>query len=147
MTSPKATASRRPQHPTKRKPARATKPVRASNACRKQEHASRNVPLASAQTETETVPGGFQNLSNVSSSVDSLSLPHSVDLRKENTITVKEAAFRLKKSEDTVYSWLRAGRLRGRQPGGKCCGVLVEVASVEEALLCEIGSDSKARTS
>ena len=57
-----------------------------------------------------------------------------LDLRNEKTITVKEAAFRLEKSHDAIYLWLRTGRLRGWQPGGRCCAVLVSEASVEEAL-------------
>ena len=40
-----------------------------------------------------------------------------LDLGKEKTVTVKEAAFRLKKTADTVYHWLRSGRLRGWQDG------------------------------
>ena len=68
-----------------------------------------------------------------------------LDSNKEKTITVKEAAFRLGKSNDAVYLWLRAGRLRGRQPGGRCCAILVDESSVEEALLCPAGiSDRRA---
>ena len=40
-----------------------------------------------------------------------------LDLSKENTVTMKEAAFRLKKSVDAVYLWLQSGRLRGWQAG------------------------------
>lgn len=53
----------------------------------------------------------------------------------EKTITVKEAAYRLGKSTDAVYQWLRTGRLRGRQPGGRCCAILVLESSVNDALL------------
>jgi excisionase family DNA binding protein len=56
--------------------------------------------------------------------------------RDEKTVTVKEAAFRLGKSPDAVYQWLRSGRLRGRQPGGRCCAIMVLESSIEEALLC-----------
>lgn len=66
-----------------------------------------------------------------------------LDSNKEKTITVKEAAFRLSKSDDAVYLWLRAGRLRGWQPGGRCCAILVDEASVEEALLCPVGFGDK----
>ena len=59
--------------------------------------------------------------------------PH-LDITKENTVTVKEAAFRLGKSADTVYMWLRTGRLQGWQPGGRGCAILVAEASVEKAL-------------
>lgn len=51
-------------------------------------------------------------------------------------ITVKEAAFRLGKSTDCIYNWLRTGRLKAIQPGGRCCTVLVDAASVSEALRC-----------
>ena len=61
-------------------------------------------------------------------------------------MSVKEAAFLLKKHEDTVYLWLRSGRLRGWQPGGPGCGVLVCEASVKEALECHPGSDGKVGT-
>lgn len=61
------------------------------------------------------------------------------DPRKEKTVTVKEAAYRLGKSEDVIYVWLRSGRLRGWQPGGRRCAVLVSEASVEEALVCLLG--------
>jgi excisionase family DNA binding protein len=57
------------------------------------------------------------------------------------TIAVKEAAYRLRKSEDTVYQWLRLGRLRGWQLGGPRCAVLVCEESVEEALAGSFGSD------
>ena len=56
------------------------------------------------------------------------------------------AAFRLGKSEDTIYSWLRMGRLRGWQIGGRRCAVLVSEESIEQALLGagEIHSKSRA---
>ena len=65
--------------------------------------------------------------------------PKPLDLSKERTITVKEAAFRLRKSADAVRYWLRTGRLRGWQPGGRCCAVVVSEASLEEALLRRVG--------
>lgn len=52
---------------------------------------------------------------------------------------MKEAAFRLRKSDDAVYKWLRTGRLRGWQPGGRGCSILVSESSVEEARLCPAG--------
>ena len=61
-------------------------------------------------------------------------------------MTVKDAAYRLKKHEDTVYLWLRSGRLRGWQLGGNRCAVMVDAASVEKALVCEIGPSGKDRT-
>ena len=57
-------------------------------------------------------------------------------LLAEKTVTVKEAAFRLGKSPDAIYRWLRTGRLRGRQPGGRGCTILVVESSVNEALCC-----------
>ena len=63
-----------------------------------------------------------------------------LDRSKEKTITVKEAAFRLNKSADAVYRWLRDGRLRGWQPGGPRCAILVAEASVQEALLWPPGA-------
>lgn len=58
------------------------------------------------------------------------------DLRKERMVSVKEAAYRAMKSEDTIYQWLRAGRLKGCQPGGQGCNVLVSEASLKEVLRC-----------
>ncbi|MBI4459669.1 MAG: hypothetical protein HY648_06395 [Acidobacteria bacterium] len=60
---------------------------------------------------------------------------------REKTITVKEAAFRLRKSDDAVYVWLRAGRLRGWQPGGRGCAIAVSEVSVAEALLQPAGTN------
>jgi excisionase family DNA binding protein len=49
-------------------------------------------------------------------------------------VSVKEAAYRLRKSPDSIYAWLRRGRLRGWQPGGHGCQIQVIEASVDEAL-------------
>ena len=57
------------------------------------------------------------------------------DFMKERTLTVKEVAFRLGKSDEAVRQLLRAGRLRGWQVGGRFCTVLVSEASVEEVLI------------
>ncbi|MBI2815873.1 MAG: hypothetical protein HYX72_02925 [Acidobacteria bacterium] len=57
-----------------------------------------------------------------------------LDLRKVKTISVKEAAYRSMKSEDTIYRWLRRGRLSGWQLGGPGCNVLVSEQSLEEIL-------------
>jgi excisionase family DNA binding protein len=51
------------------------------------------------------------------------------------TVTAKEAAFRLNKSTDTIYRWMRAGRLHGWQLGGARCSVMISVESVERVLL------------
>ena len=66
-----------------------------------------------------------------------------LDSNKEKMLTVKEAAFRLSKSADAVYLWLRAGRLRGWQPGGRCCAILVDASTVEEALVCPAGTSNR----
>ena len=50
------------------------------------------------------------------------------------TVSVKEAAFRLHKSCDSVYAWLRRGRLIGWQPGGPGCQIQVVESSIEQAL-------------
>lgn len=60
--------------------------------------------------------------------------PVTLDWRNEKTITVKEAAYLSMKSDDTIYKWLRNGRLRGWQPGGPNCHVLVSAKSLEELL-------------
>ena len=57
-------------------------------------------------------------------------------MRTGKYTTVKEAAFQVGKSTDAIYQWLRSGRLRGIQPGGRCCEVQVEIASIEQALRC-----------
>ncbi len=64
-----------------------------------------------------------------------------LDLNKEKTVTVKEAAYRLRKSVDAVRLWLRSGRLRGWQPGGRGCSILVTETSIAEALSCPLGGN------
>ncbi len=64
-----------------------------------------------------------------------------LDLNKEKTVTVKEAAYRLRKSVDAVRLWLRSGRLRGWQPGGRGCAILVTEVSIAEALSCPLGGN------
>ena len=63
-----------------------------------------------------------------------LSISQDTDLRTQRTVTVKEAAFRLGKSPDSVYQWLRVGRLHGIQPGGRGCAILILEDSVRAAL-------------
>lgn len=72
--------------------------------------------------------------------------PAVFDWRTAKTLSVKEAAFRLNKSEDTVHLWLRTGRLHGWQLGGRRCAILVSEESVERALrgAGEIQSTSRA---
>jgi excisionase family DNA binding protein len=67
-------------------------------------------------------------------------VPKPLDRHRERTLTVKEAAFRLGKSEDAIYKWLRSGRLEGWQPGGRWCSIVVLESSVEKALLYSFDS-------
>ena len=67
--------------------------------------------------------------------------PQLLDLNTEKTVTVKEAAYRLGKSVDAVRLWLRSGRLRGWQPGGRGCAILVTEVSIVEALSCPLGGN------
>jgi len=60
--------------------------------------------------------------------------PKTFDPNTAKTVSVKEAAYRLNKHPDTIRAWLRAGRLRGWQPGGHACSILVSMASLEEVL-------------
>lgn len=64
--------------------------------------------------------------------------PPALNLQSERTVSVKEAAYRLGKSEDAVRLWLRQGRLKGWQPGGRGCAILVAEASLERALACSV---------
>lgn len=57
----------------------------------------------------------------------------------DQLLSVKEAAYRLRKSPDSVYSWLRRGRLQGRQPGGRRCSIQVLESSVLHALQFSLG--------
>lgn len=59
------------------------------------------------------------------------------------TLSVKEAAFRLRKSPDSIYSWLRTGRLKGWQPGGHGCQIQVMETSVEHALRNMLGTPAE----
>jgi hypothetical protein len=57
-----------------------------------------------------------------------------LDGAQAKTVSVKEAAFRLRTSPDSVYAWLRRGRLLGLQPGGPRCQIQVVESSIEQAL-------------
>lgn len=146
MTPRNSNASRRFLHPAKQKLARATKRLLPSSTREKQEQPSSNVLLVSPQTAAYSTQRESENKPNASPSDNPASSPKPFDRDKENTMTVKEAAFLLKKHQDTVYRWLREGRLRGWQPGGRGCGVLVCEASVKEALKCQMGSSGSVRT-
>ena len=118
MTSRNSNARRRLPPPSKKKPARAVKRLPPANTREKQEQPSSNVLLVSPPTEAHNSQGDSQNKANASPPANPVSAPRPFDRDKEKTMSVKEAAFLLKKHEDTVYLWLRSGRLRGWQPGG-----------------------------
>jgi excisionase family DNA binding protein len=61
------------------------------------------------------------------------------NLSQERLLTVKEAAYRLGKSPFTIRTWLRSGLLRGWQPGGLHCSLMVSEASVEELMIQPVG--------
>ncbi len=61
-------------------------------------------------------------------------VPQRPTFQLEKTITVKEAAYRAGKSPAAIHDWLRTGRLRGWQPGGRGCHVMVVEDSLLEAL-------------
>jgi len=72
----------------------------------------------------------------------SLAAPPSIaDIRKDGAVTVKDAAFRLGKSTDAIRLWLKTGRLKGWQPGGKWCAVMVTEESLQKALSCAAGGE------
>jgi excisionase family DNA binding protein len=52
-------------------------------------------------------------------------------MMEERMYTVKEAAERLRASEDTIRRWLRAGKLRGAMPGGTKLGYRIPASEVE----------------
>jgi excisionase family DNA binding protein len=55
-------------------------------------------------------------------------------------LTVKEAAERLRTTETTIRRWIKAGKLRGRMPGGSKLGYLIVESDVLRLL-----PDSQAR--
>ena len=69
---------------------------------------------------------------------DAASIVPSLNLQSDKTVSVKEAAFRLGKSEDAIRIWLRQGRLKGWQPGGRGCAIFVAEGSLEKALACSV---------
>ena len=127
---------------------RSARPARLSRRAdtpQKQGPSPAEVLPKSLQQGPDNSHGTPQTEASGPSSVSPTAQPKPFDRKTERTIPVKEAAYRLKKSEDTVYSWLRAGRLRGWQLGGNRCAVLVETASVEEALVCQLGVNGRIR--
>ena len=111
MTNPHVVSRRRP---TRARPrlSRGPKPLKPST--------SSSPPPSSPQDE--------------SSPLKPSSAPKTFDPNTAKTVSVKEAAYRLNKHPDTIRAWLRAGRLRGWQPGGHACSILVSMASLEEVL-------------
>lgn len=143
MTSRTANASQRLPHPSKQKTAWPARPLPPATTRGKQEAPSVNIPLASPRTESPDTQRQSERKPKASPSTNPVSTPRPFDRERDKTMTVKDAAYRLKKHEDTVYLWLRTGRLRGWQLGGPRCGVLVEAASVEKALVCEMSTAPK----
>jgi excisionase family DNA binding protein len=55
-------------------------------------------------------------------------------MKGERMLTVKEAADRLRTTEVTIRRWIKAGKLRGRMPGGTKLGYLIPESEVERLL-------------
>jgi excisionase family DNA binding protein len=90
---------------------------------------------APARAIAENPPETKQQIPVDTPHMGSCSSPERVlDLRKEKTITVKDAAYRAMKSEDTIYRWLRSGRIKGWQPGGARCNVLISETSLQDVM-------------
>lgn len=49
-------------------------------------------------------------------------------------MTVKQAAAHLKVSVDTIYNWIRHGKLLAYQPGGSRCALTIPDHAVGHAL-------------
>ena len=49
-------------------------------------------------------------------------------------LTVREAADRLRTTDVTIRRWIKAGKLRGRMPGGTKLGYLIPESEVERLL-------------
>ena len=92
------------------------------------------VPLAPTASTPAQTPAALPDPSTASRDEST-----AFDRLSEKTITVKEAAYRLGKDEDTVRDWLKTGRLRGWQLGGRGCAVLVDETSLKAVLSCSLG--------
>ena len=153
MTLRNTARSDKPSHPRRQsrprlsrgpKPSDRTAPV-PSRQLRERKEMQSSPPVASlAPRQNHSAHNGSHaedplNGSPQSSPENRAASPMPFDRDKTRTIPVKEAAYRLNKNTDTVYLWLRMGRLRGWQLGGSRCAVLVCEASVEEALACGVG--------
>lgn len=125
MTNPHAVSRRRPTRARPRLPRGPKSPKPSAERAafpQPDEHAAPSSPSAISPQDESSPPKPS-------------SAPAAFDWNAAKTLSVKEAAFRLKKSADTVHLWLRAGRLRGWQLGGRRCAILVSEESVERALL------------
>lgn len=143
MTSRNANASRRLPHPSKQKTARPARPSLPADLPKKPGPPPSDILTLSPQQGPGNGHGPSQAEASGPTSASPTAPPERVGPKKGKTITVKDAAFRLNKSEDTIYLWLHTGRLRGWQVGGSRCPMLVEEASVEKALGCRVGADGK----
>ncbi len=56
------------------------------------------------------------------------------DVANERVMTVREAAERLRVTEESVRRWLRSGRLRGVMIGGQRSGYRIPESEVERLL-------------
>ena len=57
-----------------------------------------------------------------------------VTMTDEQLLTVEQVAKRLQVTEWTVRNWLRQGRLRGLQPGGRKAGWRIRPSDLERFL-------------
>lgn len=94
---------------------------------------------ARLQTSDDRIPPQGTMKYNEPAASDVLASPGPLD-PVVRTVSVKEAAFRLRKSTDSIYTWLRHGRLQGWQPGGPGCQIQVMESSVEQALKNMLGA-------
>ena len=114
---------------------------RSLGAAGRQSSPSQRKPVGRAADATGQVVAGSSEKDRLAVSGPA---PKLFDRESEKTISVKEAAFRLKKSHDTIYRWLRSGRLQGWQLGGSGCSILVREDSVTVALLRSLGREGPA---
>lgn len=145
MEGPVASRSKisTPKRGTPRLPIR--KHASLHDAAPKPASAHRSVGGPSARVGSSPAPGIVPNVAaDQASATQPTQLPSAeptqrFNLSEERLLTVKEAAYRLGKSPFTIRTWLRSGLLRGWQPGGLHCSLMVSEASVEEVLILPIG--------
>ena len=107
MTSRNANASRHLPHPPKQKPAAPARPARRADTPKKQGLSPAEVLPKSPQQGPDNSHGTSQADASGATSANRTAQPKPFDREKDKTMTVKDAAYRLKKHEDTVYLWLR----------------------------------------